>query len=70
MLYGMRWAGPAYQSRTDQRLVSVPVAEITATARRIRSTTLHERLAADGLPAELSDLAATFNEMMDALKSR
>jgi two-component system heavy metal sensor histidine kinase CusS len=45
-----------------------PLAEITATARRIRSTTLSERLADHGLPADLAVLAATFNEMLDRLE--
>jgi two-component system heavy metal sensor histidine kinase CusS len=45
-----------------------PIAEITATARRIRSTTLHERIVAANLPAELSVMAATFNEMLDRLE--
>jgi two-component system heavy metal sensor histidine kinase CusS len=45
-----------------------PVAQITEMARRIRSSTLDERLAASGLPAELSALAATFNEMLDRLE--
>lgn len=44
-----------------------PVAEITETARRIRSSTLHERIEALGLPAELAALASTFNEMLDRL---
>ena len=45
-----------------------PVRQITDAARRVRSTTLHERIAPAGLPAELSDLAATFNEMLDRLE--
>jgi len=45
-----------------------PVEEIAAAARRIRSSTLHERIASSDFPAELSDLAATFNEMLDRLK--
>jgi two-component system heavy metal sensor histidine kinase CusS len=45
-----------------------PVREITGTARRIRSTTLDERIPAAGLPAELADLADTFNEMLDRLE--
>jgi two-component system heavy metal sensor histidine kinase CusS len=45
-----------------------PLSEITAAARRIRSTTLHERIAAAGLPAELDVLAARFNEMLDRLQ--
>src|SRR5262249_7366571 len=38
------------------------------TTRRIRSTTLHERVELAGLPAELSVLAGTFNEMLDRLE--
>jgi two-component system heavy metal sensor histidine kinase CusS len=45
-----------------------PVAEITATAQRIRSTTLNKRLEVAGFPAELASLAATFNEMLDRLE--
>ena len=46
-----------------------PVQNIAATARRIRSSTLNERITADGLPAELRILADTFNEMLDRLES-
>ena len=45
-----------------------PVAEITAIARRIRSTTLSERIEAGRFPAELSTLAATFDDMLDRLE--
>jgi two-component system heavy metal sensor histidine kinase CusS len=45
-----------------------PIREIAATAGRIRSSTLDERLRSDGLPAELSTLAITFNGMMDRLE--
>jgi two-component system heavy metal sensor histidine kinase CusS len=45
-----------------------PLTAITRAARRIRSTTLHERLAAAALPAELRDLALTFNAMLDRLQ--
>src|SRR5262249_9572489 len=45
-----------------------PVAQITEMARRIRSSTLDERIEASGLPAELSALAGTFNEMLDRLE--
>jgi two-component system, OmpR family, heavy metal sensor histidine kinase CusS len=44
------------------------VGDIAKTARRIRSTTLHERIEATGLPAELLALAGTFNEMLDRLQ--
>ncbi|HLJ92476.1 MAG TPA: heavy metal sensor histidine kinase [Gemmataceae bacterium] len=45
-----------------------PVTEITSMARRIRSTTLNERIEASGLPAELWELAGTFNQMLDRLE--
>src|SRR5262249_24484696 len=41
---------------------------ITDTARRIRSTTLHERIEAGRFPAELGALASTFNDMLDRLE--
>jgi two-component system heavy metal sensor histidine kinase CusS len=45
-----------------------PLALVTAMARRIRPTTLGQRLAADGLPAELRALASTFNDMLGRLE--
>jgi two-component system heavy metal sensor histidine kinase CusS len=45
-----------------------PVGQIAATARRIGPERLSERIATDGLPAELSDLARTFNVMLDRLQ--
>jgi two-component system heavy metal sensor histidine kinase CusS len=45
-----------------------PVRQITDAARRVRSTTLHERIDAAGLPAELSALAGEFNDMLDRLE--
>ncbi len=45
-----------------------PVEAISATARRIRSTTLAERIDPRGLPAELRNLAETFNGMLDRLE--
>jgi two-component system, OmpR family, heavy metal sensor histidine kinase CusS len=44
-----------------------PLGEIAATARRIGPERLAERIAADGLPTELGDLARTFNVMLDRL---
>jgi two-component system heavy metal sensor histidine kinase CusS len=41
---------------------------MAATAGRIGSATLYERLDLRGLPSELSDLAATFNAMLDRLE--
>ncbi|MBI5487749.1 MAG: heavy metal sensor histidine kinase [Deltaproteobacteria bacterium] len=45
-----------------------PVTEMAGTARRIGSSTLDRRIALDGLPAELADLARTFNEMLGRLE--
>ena len=45
-----------------------PIEDIGRTAARIRATTLHERIATGGLPAELRGLAETFNGMLDRLE--
>jgi len=45
-----------------------PVEEIAATARRITSTNLRERIASEGYPSELASLAGTFNEMLERLE--
>lgn len=45
-----------------------PVVEITETARRIRSSTLDERIPEGGLPSELSSLAETMNGMLARLE--
>ena len=45
-----------------------PVEEIAQTARRITSSHLGERIAAEGYPYELASLALTFNEMLDGLE--
>ena len=45
-----------------------PVEEIAATARRITSTNLRERIGPEGYPSELASLAGTFNEMLDRLE--
>jgi two-component system heavy metal sensor histidine kinase CusS len=45
-----------------------PVEEIAATARRITSNNLRERIHAEGYPAELASLAGTFNEMLVRLE--
>jgi two-component system heavy metal sensor histidine kinase CusS len=45
-----------------------PVEEIAATARRITSTNLRERILAEGYPSELASLAGTFNQMLDRLE--
>ena len=44
-----------------------PVSDIADSAKRIRSTTLHERINVGNLPSELTVLAVTFNEMLDRL---
>lgn len=46
-----------------------PVEEIAATARRITSTNLRERIGAEGYPSELAALAGTFNEMLARLEA-
>ena len=45
-----------------------PVEEIAATARRITSTNLRERILSEGYPSELALLADTFNEMLERLE--
>lgn len=45
-----------------------PVQDIAATAGRIQSSTLNERIAVAALPAELRSLAETFNQMLDRLE--
>ena len=45
-----------------------PVEEMAATARRISSTHLKERIVTEGYPFELASLAATFNQMLDRLE--
>ena len=46
-----------------------PVEEIAATARRITSSHLGERIMAEGYPYELAALALTFNNMLEGLES-
>ncbi len=45
-----------------------PVEEMAATARRITSSNLQERIHPDGYPFELASLAETFNKMLDRLE--
>ncbi|MGM1060365.1 sensor histidine kinase [Saccharothrix sp. Mg75] len=45
-----------------------PLHHITATARQLSSENLHERIALDGPPDELTELAATFDVMLDRLE--
>lgn len=45
-----------------------PVEEIAATARRITSTNLRERIGSEGYPSELASLAGTFNAMLERLE--
>ncbi|WP_067862762.1 sensor histidine kinase [Nocardia shimofusensis] len=44
-----------------------PLQRITATARRVAGTSLHERIALDGPSDELKDLADTFDAMLERL---
>lgn len=46
-----------------------PVEEMAATARRITSTNLRERIESQGYPSELASLAGTFNEMLERLEA-
>lgn len=45
-----------------------PIQDITLAARRVQSSTLHERLDDSQLPSELANLAGTFNEMLNRLE--
>jgi two-component system heavy metal sensor histidine kinase CusS len=45
-----------------------PIENISHTAARMQSTTLHERIEMRGLPAELARLAKIFNSMLDRLE--
>lgn len=45
-----------------------PIQYVAETARRIGSSTLGERIQAEGYPIELADLAQTFNAMLDRLQ--
>ena len=45
-----------------------PVREMTTLARSISASRLHDRLRADALPPELTDLAIAFNEMLARLE--
>jgi two-component system heavy metal sensor histidine kinase CusS len=45
-----------------------PVQYVVETAKRIGSSTLSERIHAEGYPADLADLAVTFNAMLDRLE--
>ncbi len=53
---------------TVARRGMAPIAAIAGTARRIGSSTLDERIPIEGLPGELSSLAATFNDMLNRLE--
>lgn len=57
-LFGRRLAISAFR----------PVENIVSTTRRIRSSTLNERVEEAGLPEELERLASTVNEMLDRLE--
>ena len=58
----------AFIGHTIARRGVRPVKEMAAAMQRIRSTTLNERIESPHLPAELSTLAATFNDMLDRLE--
>ena len=45
-----------------------PLRQIAATAQRVRSTSLHQRIDVTGLPAELSSLGVRFNAMLERLE--
>lgn len=45
-----------------------PIVEVTKAAKRIRSTTLNERIESGQFPSEMSDLVDTFNEMLNRLQ--
>jgi two-component system heavy metal sensor histidine kinase CusS len=45
-----------------------PLQSMTETVKRVRSSTLSERVALAGMPSELSILAETFNEMLERLE--
>lgn len=45
-----------------------PLAEITLAARRVTASQLHERIAAQPWPAELTELAGAFDAMLDRLE--
>ena len=45
-----------------------PIQYVAETARRVGSSTLGERIQAEGYPIELADLASTFNAMLDRLQ--
>ncbi|MEU4651241.1 sensor histidine kinase [Nocardia fluminea] len=44
-----------------------PLQRVTATARRVADRSLHERIALDGPPDEIKDLADTFDAMLERL---
>lgn len=44
-----------------------PLSQVTATARRVAERSLHERIALDGPPDEIKELADTFDEMLERL---
>jgi two-component system heavy metal sensor histidine kinase CusS len=58
---------PVVGYRVARHLIR-PVEEIAATAQRITSTNLRERIEAEGYPSELASLAGTFNDMLDRLE--
>ncbi len=65
---GMALLASGIVGYTIARRGMAPIQAIANAAGRIRSSTLDERIPTTGLPAELSTLAETFNEMLDRLE--
>ena len=57
------WVGFLIARRGTQ-----PLRDVAETARHISSTTLNERMKAEGYPEELAALARTFNDMLERLE--
>jgi two-component system heavy metal sensor histidine kinase CusS len=68
MMWGVGWVICLLVGYAIARRGLRPVHQIADAAQRIQSTTLNARVVTAGLPAELSTLAATFNEMLDRLE--
>lgn len=65
---GLALLASAFVGYTIARRGMAPVKAIADTAGRIGSRTLHARIPVEGLPGELSSLAATFNDMLNRLE--
>jgi two-component system heavy metal sensor histidine kinase CusS len=68
LVLGVALAGCTLAGYVIARRGLRPVADVTAMARRIRPASLGERLPTAGLPAELLELADTFNAMLGRLE--